>query len=71
MYYIREDEEQRYGRNKPTQVNHTYLNSGAYRRKFDTLTDSRSLNRLIYQSAKEMLIHRSGTMLENLAAAFS
>ena len=66
MYYIREDEEQRYGRNKPTQVNHTYLNSGAYRRKFDTLTDSRSLNRLIYQSAKEMLIHRSGTMLEDM-----
>ena len=29
-----EDEGQRYGRNKNTAINHTYINSGSYRRKF-------------------------------------
>lgn len=64
MYYIREDEEQRYGRNKPTQINHAYINSGEYRRKFDNLTDSKVINKLIYKNAKEMLFHRSGTCLK-------
>ena len=66
MYYIREDEEQRYGRNKPTQINHAYINSGEYRRKFDNLTDSKVINKLIYKNAKEMLFHRSGTMFEDM-----
>nr|WP_297936920.1 hypothetical protein [uncultured Lachnoclostridium sp.] len=60
------DEEQRYGRNKNTQINHSYINSSAYRRKFDNITDSPELNRLIYQMAKEMLIHRSGTLIEDM-----
>lgn len=60
------DEEQRYGRNKNTQINHSYINSSEYRRKFDNITDSPELNRLIYQKAKEMLIHRSGTLIEDM-----
>lgn len=66
MYYIREDEEQRYGRNKPTQINHNYINSGEYRRKFDDISESNKLNRLIYTKAKEMLEHRSGTIIEDM-----
>ncbi|MDD3369647.1 MAG: hypothetical protein PHP50_12330 [Lachnospiraceae bacterium] len=59
-------EEQRYGRLKSTAVNHTYINSGFYRKKFDTITDSMKLNRLLYEKAKEMLNHRSGTEIEDM-----
>lgn len=59
-------EEQRPGRNKKTAVNKAYINSGAYRRKFDELTDSDSLNRLLYQLAKKMLDHRAGTKFEDM-----
>ena len=31
-------EYQRYGRNKKTIINHTYINSGEYRNKFDKIT---------------------------------
>ena len=54
-------EEQRYGRNKETLVNHTYIESGEYRRKFDNISDNAELNKLLYQLAKKMLTHRSGT----------
>ena len=30
-------EEQRIGRNKETSINHTYINSGGYKRKFDNI----------------------------------
>ena len=33
-------ENQRYGRNKETIVNKTYIESGEYRRKFDNATDN-------------------------------
>lgn len=66
MYYIREDEEQRYGRNKSTQINKSYIESGEYRRKFDKITDSASFNKLIYKCAKQMLFHRSGTKYEDM-----
>lgn len=59
-------EYQRYGRNKGTQINNTYINSGEYRKKFDGITDNSSINRLLYSKAKEMLKHRSGTMLEDM-----
>lgn len=59
-------EYQRYGRNKKTLVNHTYINSGVYRRKFDKITDNSVVNRILYAKAKEMLLHRSGTMLEDM-----
>lgn len=57
---------QRYGRNKSTIIDHGYISSGKYRRKFNSLTDNKKLNRLIYKKAKEMLIHRSGTMYEDM-----
>ncbi len=59
-------EEQRYGRNRETIVNHTYIQSGEYRKKFDKLTDDEKINKLLYQKAKEMLYHRSGTLLEDM-----
>ncbi|MCM1261538.1 MAG: hypothetical protein NC313_02365 [Butyrivibrio sp.] len=61
-----EDEGQRYGRNKDTVINHTYINSGSYRRKFDSISNSPELNRLIFQLSKKMLKHRSGTKFEDM-----
>ncbi|MDE6019988.1 MAG: phage head morphogenesis protein [Ruminococcus sp.] len=59
-------ENQRYGRNKDTLVNKTYLESGEYKRKFDNATQNTDLNKSLYQKAKEALIHRSGTVLEDM-----
>lgn len=59
-------EEQRYGRNKETVINHTYIESGEYRKKFDRISDNAELNKLLYQLAKKMLIHRSGTLYEDM-----
>ena len=61
-----EIEYQRIGRNKSTQINNGYINSGAYRKKFDLLSDSKELNRLVYQLAKKMLDHRAGTEYEDM-----
>lgn len=61
-----EDEGQRYGSNKDTAINHTYINSGSYRRKFDFISNSPDLNRLIFQLSKKMLEHRSGTKFEDM-----
>ena len=61
-----EDEEQRYGRNKDTVINRTYINSGEYRKKFDGISASPKLNRLLYQLSKRMLEHRSGTKYEDM-----
>lgn len=63
---MQELENQRPGRNKVTIVNKTYISGGEYRRKFDQLTDSDELNRLLYQLAKEMLLHRTGTLYEDM-----
>ena len=57
---------QRYGRNKGTVINHTYINSGEYRKKFDKISNNDELNRTVYQLAKKMLNHRSGTLLEDM-----
>lgn len=59
-------EEQRYGRNKETLVNHSYIESGEYRKKFDRISDNAELNKLLYQLAKKMLWHRSGTLYEDM-----
>lgn len=59
-------EKQRYGRNKSTLVNKTYIESGEYRRKFNLITDDEKLSRLLYNKAKEMLYHRSGTEYEDM-----
>lgn len=57
---------QRYGRNKSTLVNCTYISSGEYRNKFDRITDDKDVNRALYIKAKEMLLHRSGTLYEDM-----
>ncbi len=59
-------EYQRYGRNKNTLVNKTYIDSGEYRRKFDKLTDNPDVNKAVYDCAKSALKHRSGTELEDM-----
>jgi len=59
-------EYQRYGRNKETLVNSAYIESGEYRNKFDNISDNIDVRRVLYSKAKEMLQHRSGTMLEDM-----
>lgn len=59
-------EEQREGRNKGTIINRSQIDSGEYRRKFDLISDNANLNKLIYQLAKKMLFHRSGTLYEDM-----
>lgn len=59
-------ENQRYGRNKDTLVNKTYIESGEYKRKYDNATDSQAVNKALYTSAKEALKHRSGTAFEDM-----
>jgi len=59
-------EYQRYGRNKETLVNSTYIESGEYRNKFDDISDNIGVSRVLYSKAKEMLYHRSGTMFEDM-----
>lgn len=63
---LREIEEQRRGRNKNTIINHAYINSGDYRRKFDNISSDRDLNKIIYQISKKILKHRSGTLFEDM-----
>ncbi len=65
-YDKNEVEFQRTGRNKSTQIDNGYINGGEYRKKFDSLSDSKELNRLVYQLAKKMLEHRAGTEYEDM-----
>ena len=70
MQEITEEDEsfegQRYGRNKETQIDNTYIDSGEYRRKFDLISDNDLLNKRLYELAKKMLKHRAGTLLEDM-----
>ncbi len=59
-------ENQRYGRNKSTLVNKTYINSGEYKRKFDNATENPDVNKSLYDCAKQALKHRSGTVYEDM-----
>ena len=59
-------EYQRYGRNKNTLVNKTYIEGGEYRRKFDNICDDSAVNKTLYDKAKESLRHRSGTLYEDM-----
>ena len=61
-----EKEEQRCGRNKETAINHAYINSGEYRRKFDKTTDNTDVNRALYYVAKQAWIYRGGTHYEDM-----
>lgn len=59
-------EYQRYGRNKATLINKAYIESGEYRRKFDSITDNSVVNKTLYDCAKAALKHRSGTVYEDM-----
>lgn len=59
-------ENQRYGRNKQTLVNHKYIESGEYHRKFDKATNNNEVNKSLYDCAKAALKHRSGTVFEDM-----
>lgn len=59
-------ENQRYGRNKSTVINNTYIESGEYRRKFDNATDIPEVNKTLYNCSKTALKHRSGTVYEDM-----
>ena len=59
-------EEQRKGRNKETTVDHTYIDSGEYKRKFDAISNNKKLSRILYGIAKSMLFHCSGTKYEDM-----
>lgn len=59
-------ENQRYGRNKNTLVNKTYIDSGEYKRKFDNATENEKVNKTLYDCAKKALKHRSGTAYEDM-----
>ena len=57
---------QRKGRNKDTQIDQSYIESGEFRKKFDLITDDKDINRLLYICAKKMLYHRSGSLQEDM-----
>ena len=59
-------EYQRYGRNKSTLVNKTYIDGGEYRRKFNNATDNPDVNKSLYNCSKEALKHCSGTVYEDM-----
>ena len=59
-------EDQRYGRDKSTLVNKSYIESGEFRNKFDKVTDNTEIARTLFSLSKEMLFHRSGTQTEDM-----
>lgn len=63
---VEEIESQRPGENKATKVIESTIESAEYRRKFDQITSSPQLSRLMCRLAKEILRHRSGTLLEDM-----
>lgn len=60
------NEEQRNGNIRETKINRGYIASNEYRRKFDQITQSKDINRILYQKAKKSLFHRSGTVFEDM-----
>jgi SPP1 gp7 family putative phage head morphogenesis protein len=52
---------------KETVVNKNLINSPDFRKKIDKISDNTEVNRSIWNAAKEMLQHRSGTKYEDLA----
>lgn len=61
-----EAEEQRLGRNKDTMINRTYIKGGEFRKKFDFISNDSALNKLMYDLAKKILFHRSGSLFEDM-----
>lgn len=50
-----------------TVINSEVLKSAEYRRKFDRISDNPAANRQLWQYAKEILEHRTGTKYEDIA----
>jgi proteasome lid subunit RPN8/RPN11 len=63
---VREDEYSHKGLDRKTQVNRAYIESNEFKRKFDNATDNPTVNKVLYDSAKEMLYDRSGTRYESM-----
>ena len=63
---VRELEEQRNGRNKNTIIDYKYISSNRFRKRFDHISNNKKLNKLLYKTAKKMLLHRSGTEYEDM-----
>jgi proteasome lid subunit RPN8/RPN11 len=63
---MREDEYSHKGVDRATQIDKKLIESNEYRRKFDNATDNPKVNKTLYDSAKEMLIERSGTRYESM-----
>lgn len=59
-------EEQRPGNDRKTKISPAYIESAAFRKKFDRISTDANLNRLIYKIAKRILYHRSGTSYEDM-----
>jgi hypothetical protein len=59
-------EESRYGRDKDKSIDRNYIESGEYRRKFDYISEDEKLNRSLFQVAKKILYHRSGSEYEDM-----
>ncbi|MDR0987264.1 MAG: hypothetical protein LBL98_06210 [Ruminococcus sp.] len=66
MYEEDDREESRYGRDKFKSIDTGFIESGEYRRKFDCISENEKLNRSLYQTAKKILYHRSGTEFEDM-----
>jgi hypothetical protein len=63
---VREDEYSHKGINRATRVDKKLIESNEYRRKFDNATDNPKVNKVLYNSAKELLSDRSGTRYESM-----
>lgn len=65
-YDLVELEEQKKWTDRSTLVDKRYINSAQYRRKFDLLSDDTKFVRLLFDISKKMLMHRSGTIYEDM-----
>jgi hypothetical protein len=63
---VREDENSHKNIDRATQIDKSVIESNEYRRKFDNATDNPKVNKLLYESAKEILFDRSGTHYESM-----
>ena len=52
--------------NPNTIIDKKYIESNEYRRKYDEISDNKKLNRLLYDLARKMLLHRNGTNYEDM-----
>jgi hypothetical protein len=63
---MREDEYSHKNIDRATQIDKKLIESNDYRRKFDNATDNQKINKVLYESAKEILFDRSGTHYESM-----